>query len=99
MGQFDYCGGFLAGRSSAGIIARGVGEMDDMLAMLRNDSADEIDMLALFRNKFLDIEAVSAVVGHDILTDVVACPKHVVYYAAKYVEILKELEDEANAER
>ena len=58
--------------------------MNEMTALLRDRDADETSMLALLRDKYLDIEAISAAEGYDITGDVMACPKHVVYYVAKY---------------
>ena len=64
--------------------------MTELLNALLDESTDEVAMLALLRDNLLDIEAVSKREGYDILPEVVACPKHVIYYVAKYIEILKE---------
>ena len=67
--------------------------MDELLEALRNDSNDEVALLALLRDNFLDMDAVSKREGYDILPEVASCPKHVIYYVAKYIEILKEAKD------
>jgi cobalamin biosynthesis Mg chelatase CobN len=62
--------------------------MDKMLELLKEDESLE-SMLAVLRDQFLDIEAVSSECGHDILGEVVSCPKHVVFYAAMQLDMMK----------
>ena len=64
--------------------------MDGMLELLRNNASTD-DLLAELRDNFLDLDMISRREGHDILGEVVSCPKHVIYYAAKYIEMFQEL--------
>jgi len=57
--------------------------------LITNAELDE--MVAYLRDYFLDIEAISEDVGHDILPEVVSDPEHVIYYTAVYIDKLQKL--------
>lgn len=69
---------------------------ENMLDYLLNlssshDEDAETEMVAILRNEYLDVEAVSLKVGYDISDYIMTDPKFVLYYLAIYIEMLQEI--------
>ncbi len=59
--------------------------MDEML--IKDEDTDTI--IAALRDDFLEVDEVNKVIGYDITSEIASCPKHVLFYVARYISKLE----------
>jgi len=69
-----------------------------MLELLQKDVNTDL-LVAELRDRFLDSDVVSRLVGYDITSEIASCPNSVIFYVARYISYLEyELNERSDAD-